>query len=184
MNWKLFLTICCFRKPVLTSEVTESLFLNSQYDDIDLIRTIKKKLLIPPNMEKPYNFTDDKHNGKSQFGQDEIVAKLFNYKRNGFFIEAGAYDGEVYSNTLQLERRYNWTGLLVEPNPDSFMKLLTKNRKSYAIETCLSITNKVEEVSFDAAGKCTFFIEFTKHTYVVNQILSYSYYRVIQIKQL
>merc|ERR1719273_2031905 len=28
----------------------------------------------------------------------------------------------------------NWTGLLVEPNPDVFEALLTKNRKSYAIK--------------------------------------------------
>ena len=153
MNWKLFFIICCLRKLVYTSEVTESLIGKSAYDDEHLIRTIKNTLLIPPNTEKPYNFTDDKNNDKSQFVQDEIVAKLFNYKRNGFFIEAGAYDGKVYSNTLQLELRYNWTGILVEPNPDNFVKLLTKNRKSYAIETCLSISDKVEEVSFDAAGK-------------------------------
>ena len=153
MNWNVFYIICCLGKVFSTSEVTDSLFKNSPYDDEHLIRTIKKTLLFPPNTEKPYNLTDDKNNDKSQFGQDEIVAKLFNYKRNGFFIEAGAYDGEVYSNTLQLERRYNWTGLLVEPNPDNFVKLLTKNRKSHAIETCLSITDKVEEVSFDAAGK-------------------------------
>ena len=151
MNWKLFFTICCLKR-LSTSEVTEFLLKDSPFDDEHLIRTIEKTLLIPPNTEKRYNFTDDKNNDKSQFGQDEKVAKLFNYKRNGFFIEAGAYDGEVYSNTLQLERRYNWTGLLVEPNPDNFVKLLAKNRKSYAIETCLSITDKVEEVFFDAAG--------------------------------
>ena len=47
----------------------------------------------------------------------------------------------------------NWTGLLVEPNPDVFEALLTKNRKSYAIKTCLSTKPEVTEVSFDMAGK-------------------------------
>ena len=47
----------------------------------------------------------------------------------------------------------NWTGLLVEPNPDVFEALLTKNRKSYAIKTCLSTKPEVTEVSFDMVGK-------------------------------
>jgi hypothetical protein len=38
--------------------------------------------------------------------------KLFKMKRNGFFIEAGAYDGEMYSNSLYLEKRLGWKGLL------------------------------------------------------------------------
>ena len=37
--------------------------------------------------------------------------------RNGFFIEAGADDFLSGSNTLLLEEKYNWTGLLVEPIP-------------------------------------------------------------------
>ena len=77
MNWKLFFIICCLRKFVYTSEVTESLIGKSAYDDEHLIRTIKETLLIAPNTEKSYNLTDDKNNDKSQFGQDEIVAKLF-----------------------------------------------------------------------------------------------------------
>ena len=81
-----------------------------------------------------------------------MVAKLLDFKRNGIFIEAGAYDGEIHSNTLQLELKYNWTGILVEPNPDSFQELLTKHRHCYAINTCLSTSNQVEDVTFDAAG--------------------------------
>ena len=69
-----------------------------------------------------------------------------------FFIEAGAFDGEIFSNTLLLEMNLNWTGLLIEPNPEIFQTLLTKNRKSYAIETCLSTKPIVTEVSFDVAG--------------------------------
>ena len=88
-----------------------------------------------------------------QYGQVLEIAKLFKNKKNGFFIEAGAYDGEVYSNTLKFEMELNWTGLLVEPNPDVFEELLTKNRKSYAIKTCLSTKPEVTEVSFDMADK-------------------------------
>ena len=41
-------------------------------------------------------------------------------KRDGFFIEAGAHDGVEASNTLYLEKKMGWRGLLVEPNPDTF----------------------------------------------------------------
>jgi len=41
---------------------------------------------------------------------------------NGFFIEAGANDGKSQSNTLMLERRRGWKGLLIEPVPDLYNK--------------------------------------------------------------
>lgn len=36
-------------------------------------------------------------------------------KKNGFFIESGAQDGEFQSNTWIAEKQLNWTGLLIEP---------------------------------------------------------------------
>jgi len=37
--------------------------------------------------------------------------KLYNFtKKEGFFFEAGAYDGVVVSNTLLMETMFNWTG--------------------------------------------------------------------------
>ena len=73
-------------------------------------------------------------------------------KYNGFFIEAGAYDGEAISNTLFLEIERNWTGLLVEPNPESYKSLLSKNRNTSSVETCLSRKVTPEVVNFDAAS--------------------------------
>ena len=116
-----------------------------QDDYFKLISHIRNDLLLPPSKNSHYNFTEDRNNNQSQFGQDYNVAKLLNFKRNGIFIEAGAYDGETHSNTLQLELQYNWTGILVEPNPDTFQLLVSKHRNCFAINTCLSITNKVEE---------------------------------------
>ena len=124
--------------------------------DTNLIQKIRNDYLIPPQNDKPYNFTDLEENNPDlagQHGQAIKIAEIFKNKKNGFFIEAGAYDGEVFSNTLLLEAKMNWTGLLVEPNPDAFEELRYKNRKSHLIETCLSMKPEVTEVEFDVAGK-------------------------------
>jgi FkbM family methyltransferase len=63
----------------------------------------------------------------SQFGQDRFVAEaVYAGKRGGYFVEAGAGDGLWISNTLLLERRYGWTGILIEPT--SAFAALQRNR--------------------------------------------------------
>ncbi len=59
--------------------------------------------------------------------QAEIVSELFKDQKTGFYIEAGAYDGEVFSNSLYYELKLGWKGLLVEPNPDPLADLVKKN---------------------------------------------------------
>jgi hypothetical protein len=100
-------------------------------------------------VDKSYNFSVKVPNVKGQY---QVVENILKGKTNGFFIEAGAYDGEALSNSLLFELQYNWTGLLVETNPDHFEVLKMKNRKAYLTYTCLSVTNKATEVDFDAAG--------------------------------
>ena len=39
------------------------------------------------------------------------------FKRNGFFIEAGALNGEKGSNSLSFETDLGWSGLLAEGDP-------------------------------------------------------------------
>lgn len=41
--------------------------------------------------------------------------------KNGFFIEAGAYDGVFQSTTLRLEHE-GWNGILIEPSPNNCEK--------------------------------------------------------------
>jgi len=59
-------------------------------------------------------------------------------KSKGFFIEAGAGDGEIISNSLYFELKYQWKGLLVEPNPDFHDALIAKNRNAWILPHCLS----------------------------------------------
>ena len=85
----------------------------------------------------------------------------FLFKTNGFFIEAGAWDGEQLSNSIFLEVNINYwnhlnhlvkasylgeefsvrepeSGLLVEPNLGAYDLLVAKKRNAYSINSCLA----------------------------------------------
>lgn len=60
----------------------------------------------------------DNYTGVSyaQNKQDVACLVVTNFKRRGYFVEFGACDGLLLSNTLLLEREYDWTGIVAEPN--------------------------------------------------------------------
>ena len=70
----------------------------------------------------------------SQYQQDMYVDSYFNKKRNGVFIEIGAYDGINSSNSYFFEKFRGWTGLCVEPIKIAY-ESLCKNRKCFT-ENC------------------------------------------------
>jgi len=51
----------------------------------------------------------------SQLQQDVLAWTVNDQCQNGYFVEIGACDGVHLSNTLLLERRHGWTGILAEP---------------------------------------------------------------------
>lgn len=64
----------------------------------------------------------------SQCGEDYFLNEnIFKNKENGVYIELGALDGRLYSNTKFFEDSLKWTGILIEPHPDKF-SLLKINR--------------------------------------------------------
>lgn len=60
------------------------------------------------------------------------------FQENGFYVECGAYDGETQSTTLLFERYRKWQGLLIEPDPTSFQKLMLKHRMAFILNACVS----------------------------------------------
>ena len=55
--------------------------------------------------------------------QDIAVISLLKDKRNGFFVDLASNDPIFLSNTYALERKFNWTGLCIEPNTDHWWAL-------------------------------------------------------------
>ena len=71
----------------------------------------------------------------SQHGQDLFVDNfIFRGRRDGFFVDVGAYDGVTYSNTCFLERELGWRGICFEANPRAHAKLAAA-RKCTAVNT-------------------------------------------------
>ena len=63
----------------------------------------------------------------SENDYDKWLLHKTNFKRQGFFVDIGAGDGIIGSNTFLLEKFYNWQGICVDPNP-TFLKSLCGSR--------------------------------------------------------
>lgn len=119
-------------------------------DDPQLINYIKG-YLVQPSGSSPELKNPEAAKAKGQTGQVDVILEHFNNKRDGFFIEAGAWDGEHLSNTIYLETQLGWKGLLVEPNKAVFDILVTKKRNAFAVNSCLATNRYAEKVNFDTA---------------------------------
>lgn len=70
----------------------------------------------------------------SQNNEDEIIAGLVGERKNGSFLDIGAYNGKTFSNTLRLVTDLKWGGVCVEPAPGPFKDLLELHGKNPAIK--------------------------------------------------
>lgn len=86
-------------------------------------------------------------------GLDKKMEAYLNYN-NGFFVELGAYDGILQSNTYHFEKKRNWKGVLVEPTPHKFIEC--KNNRSSKnfiyCAACVPFDFKEEFVKIRYAG--------------------------------
>jgi FkbM family methyltransferase len=74
----------------------------------------------------------------SEHGQDKwLNENIFKGMRGGVFVEFGAIDGLLTSNSLFFEKELGWTGLCIEPNPSEFKKLRT-NRNCACFNAAIS----------------------------------------------
>lgn len=64
-----------------------------------------------------------------------------------FFVESGAHDGRFLSSTLRLETLFGWNGVLIEPQPKEFKKIL-KNRRVWAVNAALCVTSHPDYIDF------------------------------------
>ena len=108
---------------------------------------------------------------KSQFGQDtHVIERIYDKKKEGYFVEIGAYDGVSMSNTYLLEHEYDWKGICVECNPLHFSNLL-KNRPN-CINYNWAVFNeddKIMKFIDDDTGGCSGFVETNSHRHILHK---------------
>lgn len=117
----------------------------------------------PPELLAFYSFVISNYKySHSQIFQDLFVANFFKEKRNGKFLEFGACDGKIFSNSFLLESRYQWSGVLAEPCP-GWHQELRKNRPNARI-----ITDCIYK---DTGSKLTFFHSDTEELSTIEQYI-------------
>jgi FkbM family methyltransferase len=85
----------------------------------------------------------------SQQQEDKILYEKYLNFRNGIFIELGAMDGIIYSNSLFFEKELEWTGILIEPT-EQFEQLMINRPNCHNFNYAISSTEG--EVAFLGSG--------------------------------
>jgi len=147
-----------FRASIITTlQPPEEKYKISVYNGVDTQRATLKNISIKrgTGTYKLYKPNGSKKGiiSWSQYGQDQLIDKLLNQKRNGFFVEIGGYDGETFSNSLFLEKERGWSGLLVEANPYTYELMVGKDRNCFMTNACIS--NTVPNMTFIVGGPLT-----------------------------
>jgi FkbM family methyltransferase len=84
---------------------------------------------------------------QAQHGEDRWFETFFKRRTSGFFVEVGAYDGVVLSNSYFFET-IGWLGVLVEPDPIK-AALCRKNRPKSRVFECAAVASGApSEVTF------------------------------------
>lgn len=99
---------------------------------------------------------------KSQLGQDIFALHASSFKQSGTFLEIGAADGVVLSNTYLLEKYFNWSGVLCEP-AKGWQELLKVNRTAHLVFDAIW-SESDEYLDFREVSQ----MEFSGFTHLVN----------------
>ncbi len=82
-----------------------------------------------------------------QLGEDRVIVHLLNerLKRPGFYVDIGAFDPVLYSNTLLLHRQ-GWQGINVDANPAAIERF----RKARPLDRslCVAVSDRVETLNY------------------------------------
>ena len=111
-------------------------FIKNVFKLFDLVEKVYENII---NNKLMIKLICEQLSGVQFYGQElqDMYAYLwFKGKRDGFFIDIGAYDGITISNTYSLEK-IGWKGICIEPVPDIYEKL-RNNRKCECVNAALS----------------------------------------------
>lgn len=66
----------------------------------------------------------------SQAYQDMFVLSMLDGKKNGTYLEIGAYEGKFISNTYLLEKQFGWTGISIDIESSASVSFTSSERNN------------------------------------------------------
>jgi FkbM family methyltransferase len=120
---------------------------------------LKKRIidLLPESIikeiKKPYEFATLSY---SQEGEDILLENIFKNKKNGFYVDVGAYHPIRFSNSYKFYLA-GWRGINIDATPGSMKPFSELRNRDINLE--MAISDKVEELQyfiFDGAPNNTF----------------------------
>lgn len=94
----------------------------------------------------------DRHRSTSQFNQDiRMHRQFFKFKKGLVFVEVGAFDGVVFSNTYFEEHCLGWKGLCVEPQR-RFAGIIQKSRACGVVNAAVAEADFGEDIDIVVGG--------------------------------
>lgn len=87
----------------------------------------------------------------SQCQEDIYILKTFfidnnGPKRNGIYLELGALDGVLFSNTKMFQDFFDWRGILIEPHPTQFYSMVRNRPNNFLFNDLVS--NATDDLKF------------------------------------
>lgn len=117
-----------------------------------LLKSTLKKVIPAKYHWQAYNkfkdWTTWRSKSFSQCGEDMNVAYALDNKKNGIFVDVGAFHPQKYSNTNYFYNNLNWHGINIEPNPNNFQKFVSDRKRDINLNIGIS----------DKAGELTYFM--------------------------
>ncbi|MEQ9823986.1 MAG: FkbM family methyltransferase [Puniceicoccaceae bacterium] len=125
----------CFSRsdPKIATTIYPSSFRAEKSSGFEVLNRVTLKDGLPKernSISDTQRLQDDmRYYSSKETQQDRWVIDMLKGKREGFFVDLGASDGKSANNTLTLESYFDWNGILIEGNRNSFI-LLCKNRRN------------------------------------------------------
>jgi FkbM family methyltransferase len=93
------------------------------------------------------------------FCQNDLDLKIMKYikKRNGVYLEIGAFDGLIGSVSLRFENMLNWSGILIEPLKSRYEKLKQfRGDKNICVHSACTESDKNKTIELNNLGRMSF----------------------------
>lgn len=106
------------------------------------------------SLQQHHGLSINTSGSRSQFFEEtRAIHKYFKGYMGGTFLELGALDGQLYSNTLVLDKQMHWRGVLIEGSPRSFAAL-KKNRPDQITMNAVICNNESTVHYLEGASAC------------------------------